>query len=265
MIKLLATDLDGTLIPLDDDPQQKRDLRLLEDELRGRSVDLIFVTGRHADSAVGAIREHELPQPQAVICNVGTTIMRDDGDGGFRSDDEYSAALRTLTEGVASDEIHALLTHLQPLEKQEAFKQAEFKLSYYTDSNRLEGIAGQIRERLREQSVRWDVIASVDPFNGDGLIDILPNSVSKSYAIAWWTQRRGLSSGDLLFAGDSGNDIAAMTAGWKATIVGNAADDVVTAARQLASDRGVSDLLFHSRHSASSGVLDGLRYWLGQQ
>jgi HAD superfamily hydrolase (TIGR01484 family) len=62
----------------------------------------------------------------------------------------------------------------------------------------------------------------VDPFEGQGLLDFLPRDVSKAYALKWWSDYHGVSHSDVVFAGDSGNDLAALTAGFCAILVANA-------------------------------------------
>ena len=71
---ILASDLDGTLIPLDGRPENRRALqRLVTARLQDRFT-LVFVTGRHKASICEVICEHHLPLPDWVISDVGTTI-----------------------------------------------------------------------------------------------------------------------------------------------------------------------------------------------
>ncbi|MEZ6089426.1 MAG: HAD family hydrolase [Pirellulaceae bacterium] len=60
---VLATDLDGTFIPLTDNADNDRDLASLRDHFAGNDQTLVFVTGRHLESALHAIVEHALPTP----------------------------------------------------------------------------------------------------------------------------------------------------------------------------------------------------------
>jgi hydroxymethylpyrimidine pyrophosphatase-like HAD family hydrolase len=73
---LLATDLDGTLIPLDGEPQNRQDLQTLAALLERLGVALIYVTGRHLESVERAIDEHQMPRPDWLICDVGTSIYQ---------------------------------------------------------------------------------------------------------------------------------------------------------------------------------------------
>ena len=64
--RVLATDLDGTLIPLAGIEQNEFDLRTLASQLEQQRVMLVFVTGRHLASVVGAIQQFQLPPPQVL-------------------------------------------------------------------------------------------------------------------------------------------------------------------------------------------------------
>ena len=48
-VGVLATDMDGTFIPLDGSDENRRDLPRLCGEIERRGLDLVYVTGRHYD------------------------------------------------------------------------------------------------------------------------------------------------------------------------------------------------------------------------
>ena len=60
---VLATDLDGTLIPLDGNQQNQSDLQTLAAELERNDVTLVFVTGRHFESATRAMESFNCRGP----------------------------------------------------------------------------------------------------------------------------------------------------------------------------------------------------------
>ena len=60
--RVLATDLDGTFIPLDGDAQNRSDLRTLTEHLAHHDITLTYVTGRHFESVASAIEQFQLPQ-----------------------------------------------------------------------------------------------------------------------------------------------------------------------------------------------------------
>ncbi len=259
---VLATDLDGTLIPLDGDPQNESDLRTLATQLEHNGVTLIFITGRHFEYAAQAIAEFQLPQPDWLICDVGTSIFQRRASGEFRPVEAYQQHQDRI---IASLPILALRQQLEPIEGlrlQEPEKQGRFKLSFYADAAQLQDLAGRIQEELDQTSAPYSIIHSVDPFNGDGLIDLLPATVSKAHALAWWVQEAQLSPDAIVFAGDSGNDLAALTAGYRAIVVGNADRAIAQRALDAHRESGWKDRLYLARSKATSGVLEGCR-WFG--
>jgi hypothetical protein len=55
---------------------------------------------------------------------------------------------------------------------------------------------------------------------GNGLIDLLPTNVSKAHALAWWVDHARMMPDSIVFASDSGKELAALTAGYRAILVG---------------------------------------------
>jgi len=261
-IKALATDLDGTLIPLDDHPQNQADLRTVASILDQHDLSLIFVTGRHFESVQQAMQQYDLPRPDWIICDVGATIMQRGEQNEFEAVADFANHMEELVADWSAPRVISVLANQASLRLQESEKRGPFKVSYYTDALQLQTTTTQLAEQLRRDDVPWSIISSVDPFNGDGLIDLLPSGVSKSYAINWWAAEHDLKAEQLVFAGDSGNDIAALTAGYKAIVVGNAAADVISETRTSHRIAAWADRLFVSQHSATSGVADGLHHYL---
>lgn len=259
---VLATDLDGTLIPLDNDSQNARDLLTLSETIRASNTTLMYVTGRHFDLTLKAIQQHGLPEPDWIISDVGTTILQRNDDHSFHTIEPYQCHLNTIVADMPVTELKQELRNIYDLRLQEPQKQGPFKLSFYVDAEQLAELSLQIEQTLQKRNAPWSVISSVDPFNGDGLIDLLPASVSKAYALHWWTEALSLCPESVLFAGDSGNDLAALTAGYRAIVVGNADDSVAVAAKEHHESSGWTDRLYLAQKHATSGVLEGCR-WFG--
>lgn len=259
---ILATDLDGTLIPLDGDPQNLADLKTLAGELEREGTTLIFSTGRHFTSVAEAIGRFQLPQPDWLICDVGTSIYRRRRVGTFEIVESYQEHQDRIIKAMP---IHVLRDQLEPikgLRRQEQEKQGRFKLSFYVDSARLDELVGRVQEILEETDAPYSLIHSVDPFNGDGLIDLLPSTVSKAHALQWWVRHTGSNRDALVCAGDSGNDLAALTAGYRAILVANADRSVAKKAHEVHRESGWKNRLYLARERATSGVLEGCR-WFG--
>lgn len=253
---VLATDLDGTLIPLADNEQNRADLQALTLALRAKDVTLAFVTGRHLEIVVQAIAEHDLPVPDWIICDVGTTIYQQAGSQ-WEEVADYRDHLASLCAALPTTALQLTLADIEGLTLQEEPKQGRFKLSYYVDQHQLDPIANVVAERLARQDAPWSLISSVDPFTQDGLIDLLPRDVSKAHAIEWWRRHCGFEPEQVVFAGDSGNDRAALIAGYRAIIVSNAPPSLVESVQQHHAAQGWTDRLHLSATPATSGVLEG--------
>ncbi len=260
MNKVLATDLDGTLIPLENDPANQRDLSLLADNLSANQVTLAFVTGRHLASVKDAIDRHSLPKPDWVICDVGTSIYHHEGDG-FHLAAPYVQHLQSIVGEYSTGAVRQKFSAWDALRLQEDEKQGTFKLSFYCDANELATLVKRLQQTLAEHAIPYSVIGSVDPFNGDGLIDLLPSNVSKAHALQWWTRHTGLANEEAVFAGDSGNDLAALTAGYRTIVVGNADRDLAETVRAHFEKCQQLDRLYLAEKTATSGVLAGCQHF----
>lgn len=256
-LHVLATDLDGTLIPLSGNSRNREDLQKLAKELHRHEITLVFVTGRHLESVQRAMKENALPVPDWVICDVGTTIYRRMDDDRLCAVVCYHSHLESIIARCPIAELRQVLSDIPELQLQEQEKQGRFKLSYYTQQSQIEAAVQAIQQRLARTEAPYSLIHSIDPFTGDGLIDLLPEHVSKAYALHWWVDHAGIRKESVVFAGDSGNDLAAFEAGYRAIVVGNTNRDI---ARQVAEhhqqNRWEDRLCLAERHG-TSGVLEG--------
>lgn len=260
---VLATDLDGTLIPLDDSPAQREDLATLERELADQSASLVFVTGRHLGSVRKVLRHVPLPSPAWILCDVGTTICRVE-EGRTISSKEYAERLSEVAGDVSLDAIRPDLERIEGLRVQEAEKLGPFKLSFYCDGDRVSEFTERVESRLAELDVPYSVVSSVDPFNGDGLVDVLPRGVNKAFALQWWRESQGLCDTSVIYAGDSGNDWDALVAGYRAVLVGNASRTLAQRVADRHAANGWADRLYLAEKHATSGVLEGWRSFNGR-
>ena len=261
----LFSDLDGTLIPLDSNPQNNDDLKTLADLLTAKNIGLAYVTGRHLSSAVDAKDQFDLPIPSFIICDVGTTIAVQDPNQSWVSLCEYQQQLELLTEGWTADRLIETIPAIDGVRLQESEKQGPFKISFYAQQSKLRQATALIRETLDRSNAPYSIIESVDPFTGDGLIDLLPVSVNKAYAARWLAQHLEISYEDsVIFSGDSGNDTAALTSGCRSILVGNADRSLASSISATMQTRNEESLLYLAKDSASSGVLEGVSHFVAQ-
>ena len=131
---ILASDLDGTLLPPDDDLGGREALSAFSSTFQDHpGIVLAYVTGRHLTLALDGIREFNLPDPDFLACDVGTTLYRREGDD-YRLDAAYRAFVKEALGGVEGGFLRQGLQRAFPLlQIQEFEKQGEFKLSYYLE------------------------------------------------------------------------------------------------------------------------------------
>ena len=92
-------------------------------------------------------------------------------------------------------------------------------------------------------------------------MDILPAGVAKDTAIRHLHDRLDLDEASLYYAGDSGNDVAAMLSGYRVIVVGNTPSELKAVLTSEAERRGILDRLYFAEAPYAAGVLEGCRHW----
>jgi len=257
----LATDLDGTLIPLAGNSENIQHLAQIRDLIAERDMSLLFVTGRHFESVMRAIHEFCLPTPNWILCDVGTSAYQRRITGDFELVDRYSRIVKAQLQNTDAEMLRQLTSEIPQLRLQSAENQTVFKVSFHTQAADLDDVVSRIAMQLRNADANCQIISSVDPVTGGGLIDLLPTGVSKAFALDWWRREHQSRQHSIIFAGDSGNDIEALSAGYRSIIVGNAAPIVVEQAREAHASAGWKNRLYFAKSHATSGVLEGLQHF----
>lgn len=260
---LLACDLDGTLIPFDARESQERDLAELATAIAGRPNTLLaYVTGRYYSLAVDGIRAHDLPEPDALVCDVGASVYFRTADSEYDFDEKYSRQMVRAFGGLEQPAIRRALDGIGGLDLQEEEKQGKFKVSYYLPADAdHEPLLTEVRHRLQRIGATTNTVYSMDPSDGAGLVDVLPANVSKGSAVQFLCDRTGVPRDRVVYAGDSGNDLEALLAGFKGIVVGNAADSFKADLRRAASDAGLGTQLYFADGRHAAGVLEGCRHF----
>jgi sucrose-6F-phosphate phosphohydrolase len=260
---LLATDMDGTVIPLDRRKSRKKAIVEFRKTVRThRSIILAYVTGRHLDLAIQGQRDYGLPVPRLLVCDVGTSIYALQGRRWI-PDKAYRRMMKTQLGGHSGDEITAALQGTPDLTPQEDEKQAEFKRSYYVPVRAgKRQVLARVKQRLARKGIKASLVYSVDRQKGVGLLDILPRSVAKDFALYYLQKKLRLPADRVVFAGDSGNDLLAFASGFKAIVVGNTPTSVKRVLSSLMRKKTkLSKTVFFARHHYAKGVLEGARHF----
>jgi HAD superfamily hydrolase (TIGR01484 family) len=256
--QVLATDLDGTFIPLPGNSQNREALKAFQLKHEAAAFPLVYATGRHLDSVIDAINTYELPQPEWIVCDVGSSIVRR-GHRDYALYDAYREHLSGLVGDIQRGVIEERLSAITGLHLQQPDHQTEYKISYECVAEDLGRLLEQVERSIEE--LPYSVLGSIDPFDKRGLIDVLPISVSKAYALLWLSTHADYDPNAVIYSGDSGNDLAALASGFRAIIVGNASEDLAAKVKLLQAERNIVDRFYQAQGEATSGVLEGCRHY----
>lgn len=269
---LLCSDLDRTLLPNGLQPESKLARALLQRLAKHPEVTLAYVSGRHLGLIEQALKAYALPTPTYAVGDVGTSIYRSI-KGEWRLWGQWAEHIATDWGDYTASDLAHLFTDIDTIAMQEPEKQNNFKLSYYASAS-LDHAAliADMQDRLEARSVRASLVWSVDETSATGLLDVLPMSATKLGAVRFLMAELGFSDEQVVFAGDSGNDLPVLISGLPAVLVANATAEVRSEAlRHAPGNLYCAEGGFLGMNgNYAAGVLEGLAHfhpdvgaWLG--
>lgn len=265
---LLCTDMDRTIIPnglLPEHPDARAWFRQL---CELAEIKLVYVTGRDLPLVIQAIADHKLPTPAFAITDVGTRIYRHDQQ-------EWIELLPWQTQ-IAADwrgkphgQLQQALGRFSELTLQEPSRQNDFKLSYYLPlSADRKNLLKQVKQQLTRLGVAASLIYSIDEQEQIGLLDILPRHATKLHGIEFLQQHLGYGLEEVIFAGDSGNDVVVLGSSIRSILVANAGPEIKQQALELAKRNDCLETLYVARQknfplggNYSAGVVQGVVFY----
>ncbi|MBU1214626.1 MAG: HAD-IIB family hydrolase [Gammaproteobacteria bacterium] len=259
---LLCTDLDRTLIPNGVQPESLGARETFQRLVERDDVQLAYVSGRHRELIEQAIDEYDLPQPDFVIADVGSTVYQV-GQRGWQRRDEWDEQIAPDWGDLSRESLAKLLHVFGDLRLQEPVKQNLHKLSFYVDlSADSAALKEQMRRLLDEHGVKANLIWSIDEAEHIGLLDVLPASANKLHAIEFLMRQQGYGRLDTVFAGDSGNDLDVLQSDVPAVLVANASPELKQQVAHLhkASLCTARGGFLGMNGNYSAGILEGAAY-----
>jgi mannosylfructose-6-phosphate phosphatase len=243
----LASDVDGTLTG-DREALDRLVPRLRRKRAAG-ALYLVVSTGRRLEQVIQGVADEGLPEPDAVICQVGTEIY-------LPPLGEQSAPMSAWRERLLArysrGEAVAFLEGIEGLVMQPDVYNTELKTSCYLDQcPDPEGAAATIVQRVEPQADRYQVVWS----SGRDL-DILPAASGKGKAIRFLIEQQGLDAERVVVAGDTGNDASMFVEFDHGVVVANAQPELLQLARELGEGRVYCAGLPHA-----GGVEEGLEHY----
>lgn len=268
---LLCTDLDRTLLPNGSQPESKHARQRFAKLAAHPQVCLAYVSGRDRVLVQKAIKNFQIPLPDYVIADVGSTIYQV-VEGEWQHWQAWEDEIGRDWQGWHHRDLHASLKGFRDLRLQPMSKQNTHKLSYYVPLYvKHQALLESIYAELKQHDLQVNLIWSIDEQANIGLLDILPASAGKRHAIEFLMQQLGYSLDETVFAGDSGNDISVMESSIHSVLVANANKDVKQQAIQHAAANEELDSLYIAQGdylgmngNYSAGILEGVAHYLPQ-
>jgi sucrose-6F-phosphate phosphohydrolase len=259
-MKILATDLDRTLLPNGSWPADPGAIEMFNELTDRHEVLVVYVTGRNLALSEEAIEQYGIRRPHILIGDVGTSI-RQYTPAAWEADSGWDAHVTRTSPGWDAEAVREALIGVDGLVEQERVHCGPFKQSYYVDHDNRETILGIVDERVRG---KYDesIIYSYDSQSGNGLLDFLPQSANKQTALEYIVEKYNAAFDDVVFCGDSGNDIQPLTAGFCGVMVRNA-DEQLVANVKAALDNNPDLRVYHATGFKglsgyyTSGVIEG--------
>lgn len=261
-VRMFATDLDGTLIPLPEMAEKERLVAQINERLDQSKLPTVYVTGRHLSLALEGIADAGLQRPDYFITDVGTQVFSRDG-GEWKLVEEYANALSQQWSGEERRILLTIASSFIELELQEHEKQSRYKLSFYGKPTFLRdknGAVDRFRQTLDQSRIPYQLICSLNPENTLALVDLLPPAASKFSALSVVADTCGITIDEILYFGDSGNDLAVFISGIPSVLVGNTTAEVKDEVRRYAEQNTEAQIYF-AESSATAGVLEGIDYF----
>lgn len=244
----LATDIDNTLTG---DAEALRKLSQALQAMRHEDeLFLILSTGRRLPDILKGFDGERLPEPDAIIAQIGTEIY-------LPPFSREMAPLASWEEKLLRDfsrqEALSFLDGIEGVDMQAPVFNTALKVSVHLDRAPdpgavVEEVHGRIEHKGAEGRFRvvWSSMRD---------LDIIPEKAGKGNAIHYLLEHMDLDAERLVTAGDSGNDLSMLEASPAAIVVANAQPEL-----QRLREEGHDGVYFASAERAA-GVMEGLRYF----
>lgn len=264
-MKILATDLDRTLLPNGSWKPDDTAIDLFNKLTEEHDVLVVYVTGRNLALTENAIKEYGVRYPDVLCGDVGTSIRKYQ-NGEWKFDDGWITHVRRTSPRWDAAAIRDAVSGITNMREQEKEHLNPFKQSYYVEHDKNNEVLEKV-DKLVKGKFDEVIIYSFDSQDGKGLLDFLPASATKQTALEYVAEEFGAAKQDVVFCGDSGNDIFPLTAGFNGVLVRNADDQLVRNVKQAMAENPALNVYFAKGDFNgltgyyTSGVIEGAYHY----
>jgi sucrose-phosphate synthase len=238
--RALFTSLDQSL--LGDDAALERFSKVIRENRE--TVYFGVATARRLDSALRAIRAHDIPTPDVTISSGGTEIHY---NSRLIRDEHWD---RHIDHNWSPRAIQRVMADLPGIERQPPEMQSRFKISYYYDSDTAPS-AEDIRTLFYKAELNVNIVRSFGKF-----IDILPHRASKGQALRYCTTFQcDVPLERVLVVGGSGSDESMLRGNMLGVLVANRRHE------ELATLDEIKDRLYYAPSAYALGILEAFVHY----
>jgi hypothetical protein len=252
------------LLPNGKWPVDEQAIVLFNEWTTKQGVLVVYVTGRNLQLTEEAVEQYGVRFPDILCGDVGTTI-RHYVEGEWQMEQGWIDHVHAMSPRWDNEAIRKALAEVQGMHEQEAIHLNPFKQSYYVDHTHREVIMAEV-EQLVGGLFDEVLVYSFDSLNGNGLLDVLPASATKLTSLEF-VAKEYQAGQDVVFCGDSGNDIFPLTANFKGVMVRNADEQLVTQVMEM-KQKNLAIQIYHAQGGFRglngyyvSGVLEGAYHY----
>ena len=249
MIRLIAVDIDGTLLNSRGQLPDAHREALVDASARG--IDVALVTGRSFHFAAPVV--DLLPLPLTLICNNGAVVKSPRGETLMCHLLPRDTARRILAETRHLEDSVAIVFD-RPDERQIVFERMDWshpnRRGYYEKNKPyIAPASGPLADMLTDDPIQVMFNGGVDPMRAlaaslralpfsrqftvaiteyeprdFSLVDVNGAGCSKGSTLARWVESRGLRAADVMAIGDNLNDVDMLDFAGVAVVMANATD-----------------------------------------
>ena len=147
-MRILATDLDRTLLPNGHWPADPNAIAMFNDLTRQHDALVVYVTGRNLNLTEKAIAEYGVRHPDILCGDVGTTIRKYQ-NSSWSFDDGWTAHVARMSPRWDAGSIRDAVADVAGLREQEKEHLNPFKQSYYVDHSKKDDILKAVDGRVK--------------------------------------------------------------------------------------------------------------------